>query len=102
MSGLMNQKLVMATAAASVTTASWTPRTRSAPTAMRMPSTVVKSTPMIGASGKPSPAFTMRCDMTNPHPPDRASCTTDTWPTKPVMTTSDSARTAPIIDVMSA
>ena len=40
--------------------------------------------------------------MTNPHPPDRASCTTDTWPTKPVMTTSDSARTAPIIDVMSA
>jgi hypothetical protein len=39
--------------------------------------------------------------MTNPATPARLSCTTEIWPTKPVMTTSESAITTPISEFTS-
>ena len=45
----------MATAAASVTTARLTPRTRSAETAMTRPQTVAPTAPISIPSGKPTP-----------------------------------------------
>ncbi len=85
-----------------VTTASATPRTRSADTAVTRPSTTAAAMPASGASGKPIPASTARCETVKPATPASASWTTEIWPTKPVMTTSDSAITMPISEFVSA
>ena len=77
----------MATAAASVTTARLTPRTRSAEAPATKPSTVAARTPAMAASGKPTPASLERCETTKPEAPASATCISDTWPMKPVMTT---------------
>ncbi len=42
------------------------------------------------------------CDTTNPDTPARVTCASDTWPTKPVMTTSDRQTTMPISDSIKA
>jgi hypothetical protein len=99
---LRKPKFAIATAAASVTTARLTPRTRSADTAVSSPSRTAAALPASGASGKPMPASTARCEIVKPATPARASCTTEIWPTKPVMTTSDSAISVPISEVISA
>ena len=98
----MKPKLPIATAAASVTTARLTPRTRSAETAVIIPSTSAAAVPMMSAKGKPIPALTAKCEMVKPDTPARESWTTEIWPTKPVSTTSDSAITVPISVLMSA
>ena len=77
----------IATAAARVTTARLTPRTRSAEAPATKPSAVAASVPAMAASGKPMPASLKRCDTTKPEAPASATCMSDTWPMKPVMTT---------------
>ncbi len=47
-------------------------------------------------------ASTARCETVKPATPASASCATEIWPTKPVMTTSDSAITTPIIELIIA
>ncbi len=42
------------------------------------------------------------CDTTNPDAPARLTCASETWPTNPVMTTSDRQTTMPISDSISA
>ena len=69
---------------------------------MSTPSSTASPTPASGASGKPMPASTARCDTVKPETPARASWTTEIWPTNPVMTTSDSAITTPISVLISA
>ena len=100
--GLTKPKLSMATAAASVTTARLTPRTRSADTAVTRPSSTAAAMPASGASGKPMPASTARCETVKPATPASASWTTEIWPTKPVITTSERAITIPISEFVSA
>ena len=100
--GLVKPKFSIATAAASVTTARLTPRTRSAETAVSMPSTSAAAVPRMSAMGKPMPALTARCEIVNPDTPASESCTTEIWPTKPVRTTRLSAITVPIIVLMRA
>ena len=56
---------------------------------------------MIGPSGNPMPA-SGEVEMTKPATPERASWTTEIWPTKPVMTTSERVSTAAIIELISA
>ena len=58
--------------------------------------------PASGASGKPIPASTARCETVKPATPASASWTTEIWPTKPVMTTSERAMTIPINEFVSA
>ena len=99
---LWKPKLTIATAAASVTTAR-PRRARAAPTPpSRARARTAAATPASGASGKPIPASTARCETVKPATPASASCTTEIWPTKPVMTTSDSAITMPISEFVSA
>ena len=43
-----------------------------------------------------------RCDTAKPHTPASVTWTSDTWPTKPVITTSDKHTTMPISDSMNA
>ena len=99
---LAKPKFAIATAPARVTTVRLTPRTRSAETAVISPITTATATPASAASGKPMPASTAKCEIVKPVAPARASWATETWPTKPVMTTSDSAISAPISDTTSA
>ena len=100
--GLLKSKFWIATAAASVTTARLTPRTRSADTAVSIPTSRAAAVPMMGAKGKPIPALTARCEMTKPAIPASESWTTEIWPTNPVSTTNDSAITVPISVLISA
>ncbi len=93
---------MIATTAASVTTARLTPRTRSADAAVIRPRITATSVPARGARGKPIPAFTARCEIVNPETPASVNCTTEIWPTNPVMTTSESAMTVPISVLISA
>ncbi len=58
--------------------------------------------PASGANGKPIPKSTAKWETVNPDAPASASCTTEICPTKPVMTTSDSAITTPIRVLISA
>ena len=88
----------MATPAASVTTASCTPRTRRAGTATSSPSAVAASAAASSDSGNGSPVPIF--DRTKPAEPANAACASEIWPTKPVSTTSDSAMSATIIDVI--
>ena len=92
----------MATTPAMVTTARLTPRTRSADAPTVVPTTTAASEPMIGPQGNPMPASTMRCDTVKPHTPARVTWASDTWPTNPVITTSDRQTTMPISDSMRA
>ena len=48
------------------------------------------------------PASTTRCDTVKPHTPARVTWASDTWPTNPVITTSDRHTTTPISDSMNA
>ena len=59
-------------------------------------------TARIGPSGKKMSASVANFDTANPATPDSASCTTEICPTKPVITTSESRITVPIIVLMSA
>ena len=84
-----SRSCAIATAPARVTTVRLTPRTRSAETAVISPITTATATPASAAHGKPMPASTAKCEIVKPAAPARASWATETWPTKPVMTTSD-------------
>ena len=80
----------IATAAASVTTARLTPRTRSAETADEQPEHGRDGAPISGPSGNAEAVRrSARCEMVKPATPASASCTTEIWPTKPVITTSE-------------
>ena len=68
----------MATAAASITPARLTPRTRSAEAPATKPSAVAAKMPAIHASGKPMPASLARWDTTKPDAPASATCMSDT------------------------
>ena len=92
----------IATAAASVTTARLTPRTRKAETPMTSPSKVAAATPSKGPSGNPMPWSTAMCETVKPATPASASWTTEIWPTKPVITTSDRQIKAPSSETTSA
>ena len=95
-------KFSIATAPARVTTARLTPRTRTAETAVITPITAATAMPASAATGKVMPKLTAMCEIVNPAAPARASWMIEIWPTKPVMTTSDSAMTAPISVLISA
>src|SRR5690242_19384018 len=95
-------KFSIATAPASVTTARLTPRTRTAETAVTRPMTTATAMPARAATGNVIPKLANMCETVNPAAPARASWTTEIWPTKPVITTSDSAMTVPISVLTSA
>ena len=99
---LTKPKFSIATAPARVTTDRLTPRTRTAEIAVITPITAATAMPASAATGKVMPKLTAMCEIVNPAAPARASWITEIWPTKPVMTTSDSARTAPISVLISA
>jgi hypothetical protein len=92
----------MATTPASVTTARLTPRTRSADAPTIRPTTTPAIEPASGPQGKPMPASTIMCDTTNPATPARVTWTSETWPTKPVITTNDRQTAMPMRDSISA
>ena len=69
---------------------------------MTRPSSVAASEPASGPHGKPIPASANRRDTTNPDTPASATWASDTWPTKPVITTSERHTTIPIRDSISA
>jgi hypothetical protein len=67
-----------------------------------MPITTATAMPASAATGNVMPKLTAMCEIVNPAAPARASWMIEIWPTKPVMTTSDSAMTAPISVLISA
>ena len=99
---LANPNCSIATTPASVTTARLAPRTRSAEAPTIRPTTTPATEPAIGPHGKPMPAETIMWDTTNPDTPASATCASDTWPTKPVITTSERQTTIPISDSINA
>ena len=78
---LVNQNCSMATAAARLTTASCTPRTRSAEAPMNRPTSVAARTPSSGPSGKPRFQASPTWAMVNPATPASGSWTMEIWPT---------------------
>ena len=92
----------IATAAASVITARATPRTRRAEKPMRTPSTVAPQAPISITHGKPTPWSVARWERMKPEMPASASWTTEIWPTKPVITTTDRHMIVARSDVISA
>ena len=48
------------------------------------------------------PTSVVRCDIVKPATPASASCTTEIWPTKPMMTTSERQMTTPSSELISA
>ena len=48
------------------------------------------------------PALALMCDTAKPATPARVTWASDTWPTKPVITTSERHTTIPTIDSISA
>ena len=93
-SELRNQIASTATAKASVTTASWSPRTRTAGSPNRTPITVAPRAATMGAIGNGN--WTSRSGTRhvvligprmNPATPARVSWASDTCPVKPVTTT---------------
>ena len=46
-------------------------------------------------SAQTPPTSVVRCDIVKPATPASASCTTEIWPTKPTMTTSERQMTTP-------
>ena len=97
-----NTNCSIATAAARVTTARLTPRTRSADTAMIRPHTVAPTAPISIPAGKPTPWSAARWERMNPEIPASASWTIEIWPTKPVITTTDRHMIVARSDVISA
>ena len=95
-------KFSIATAPARVTTARLTPRTRTAETAVIRPMTTATAMPASAATGNVMPKLTAMCEIVNPAAPASASWMTEIWPTKPVITTSDSAISVPISVLISA
>ena len=94
-----------ATAAASVTTARLTPLTRRAETAISSPTIVATEAPIsreMGNFAQTPPTSVVRWDMVKPATPASASCTTEIWPTKPMMTTRERQMTMPSIELISA
>ena len=70
--GLLNTKLWIASAAASVTTASWAPRMRRAGTPTTTPSAVAISAESRMLSGNGTPQFVVTFDRANPAEPAKA------------------------------
>ena len=99
---LANPNCSMATTPASVTTARLAPRTRSADAPTIRPTTTPAMEPASGAHGKPMPASTNMCDTANPETPASVTWTSDTWPTNPVITTSERHTTTPTSESISA
>ncbi len=99
---LANPNCSMATTPASVTTARPTPRTRSADAPTIKPTTTPAREPASGAHGNPMPASTNMCDTANPETPANVTWMSDTWPTNPVITTSDRHTTTPMSESVSA
>ncbi len=95
-------KLLMATAPARVTTARLTPRTRTAEKAVTTPMATATAMPASAASGKVMPKLLAMCAIVKPAAPARASWMIEIWPTKPVITTSDSAIRMPMSVLISA
>ena len=94
-----------ATAAESVTIARLTPRTRRAETATRSPTIVATEAPIsseIGNFAQTPPTSVVRWDIVKPATPASASCTTEIWPTKPMMTTRERQMTMPSSELISA
>src|SRR6478752_8869608 len=75
---LLKPNCSIATAAASVTTARDTPRTRSAEAPAAKPSAVAAATPQIAAGTNPRPASSVTCATVKPATPASATCTSDT------------------------
>ena len=100
--GFWKPKLSMATAPARVTTERLMPRTRTAEIAVRTPRATATAMPASAASGKVMPKLLAMCEIVKPAAPARASWMIEIWPTKPVMTTSDSAIRMPISVLISA
>ena len=71
----------MATAAANVTTANDTPRTRNAETPVMNPRMVATAMPAIAPIGKSIPRSVAKCETVKPAAPARATCASDTCPT---------------------
>ena len=102
---LRNPNCSSATAAASVTTARLTPRTRRAETAITRPTIVATEAPIrseIGNFAQIPPASVVRCDIVKPATPASASWTTEIWPTKPMITTSERQMMMPSSELISA
>ena len=99
---LVKTNCSIATAAASVITARLTPRTRRAEKPMPTPITVAPNAPISITHGKPTPWSVARWEMMKPEIPARASWTTEIWPTKPVITTTERHMIVARSDVISA
>ena len=72
---------------------------------MRSPTIVAVAAPMrseIGNSAQMPPTSVVRCDIVKPATPASASWTTEIWPTKPTMTTSERQMTTPSSELISA
>ena len=93
---LVNHAFSIATAAAKVTTASCTPRMRSAETPTSRPMTVAASAAISGPNGNPMPSSAARCETRYADTPASASCMIDICPTKPVMMMIDRVSAAAI------
>src|SRR5262245_27084100 len=81
--------IAIATTPASVTTARLAPRTRRAEIPTTRPTTTAATDATIGPQGNPMPAERIMCDTTNPDTPASVTWASDTWPTNPVITTSE-------------
>ncbi len=92
----------MATTPASVTTARLTPRTRNAEMPNTRPIITAAAEPTSGPHGNPIPALAVMCETANPATPASVTWASDTWPTNPVITTSERHTTIPTIDTISA
>jgi hypothetical protein len=99
---LVKPNCSIAVAAASVTIAKLTPRTRSADTPVTNPSAVATATPQTAASGTASPASSTAWKTVKAATPASASWTSEICPTKPVITTNDMQITVPAIETVSA
>ena len=99
---LVKPKFWIATAPASVTTASDTPRTRTAENAVITPIPTATRMPISASNGNGMWKFSAMWLTVNPDTPASASWMTEICPTYPVITTSDSAMIAPISVLISA
>ena len=100
--GFAKMNFSIATAPASVTIARLTPRTRNAETATTSPTTVAIAAPISGPNGKPIPRCTASFETVNAETPASAICAIETWPTKPIVTTSERHTITPITELISA
>ena len=92
----------MAAANPSVTTARFTPRSRSAGSPITNPTGTAHKPAASSENGNPSPHPWEICPSMKPPMPASDICASDTWPTYPVRTTTDSAMQVTVSDVMNA